>query len=82
MAVQECLTIRRTGMRKGFHYYALALYRAHTTKDGRRVWRFVQDLSAPSRSQQPAFHGVAGDPRYKSGVRQNDPAPEETGVRR
>lgn len=71
---REVISIRQTGSKCGYPYYAVGLYRAAPRqRDGVMTYRFVRNLTTPCRSIRPEFHGVAGDPRLKVGIRHGTP---------
>lgn len=73
--METCVqSFRGVGSRRGFCYFAWGLYRPHTTRSGKRVWRLVR--SGPWRRSdvhgKTAFPGV---PRVE-GIRNNSPVRE------
>ncbi len=75
MAAFEVISIRNTGSKKGYPYYAAGLYRAVPRKrDGKLTYRFIRNVTNPCRSVRPEFHGVDTDPRYTCGIRHGTPA--------
>lgn len=74
--MNEVISIRQTGSKRGYPYYAVGLYRAAPRqRDGKLTYRLVADLTRPCRSTRPEFHGVAGDPRLVNRVRHGTPVP-------
>lgn len=64
------LSIRQTGSKKSFPYYAVGIYQpARRERDGVLTFRLVGNYTNPCRSARPEFHGVAGHPQYVKGIR-------------
>lgn len=75
----RCISVRNVGCRKGFPYYAAALYEAVSRADGSGItWRYVEERSGWHRTHSACLRDLRNPEGYQviNGVRHGQAAPE------
>lgn len=79
----KCVTVSYgevSGRMKRFPYFQTVIYESYITKDGRKLWKYVNHIGTPRRSKSLAEHDAKEISkeqkiRYLPGVRNWTPIP-------